>query len=639
MPGRMGELLPRSPTITVEAMDVTQRPDFPVRNFWEHGRGDMAAEEREWKIHNFMNPDSADAVGVPGDGSVVDLLPEDLFKQHPDWFARQQHGGYNRRHPCTTSEPMIQHMIEKVKANARAGKAVTSFAPEDGTPRCWCDRCAKMGNGFDGYGANNRDPVPESCVSNEWFYFVNRILDGVNREYPGHLIATNGYANRDVPPELPPDVEFNRNHNLTVMFANICACTIHAYDDPRCWQMQRQGQMIRGWGRLSDKVWIYNYNYTMLISKGTITPMVHRLRRNIPLLKEWGIIGFHDQDECDLALSGLPTRLVRARLEWNTRADVDAILDDFFTRWFGPAARPMKAYYDALEEAFDRAGVHGHEDVILPSIYTDSLMARLDGLIREAAGLATAEELKPRMAMEMAIYDLLKAYVAMIKAEHRGAFAEAAGHAGRIASLMADMNRITPFMGYHPYPTCEADWEQKRMQAAAALTDGPGGRLIAMLPEAAAFRTDPHDDGRFERWQDLPADAPGWTTLRTTAGWDAQGFQYEHGHPYQGAAWYRFDIDLPAGAATDRASLHAMAVVNEAWVWVNGKYAGHRPYKMQWSRPQDMDLDVSKLLVPGRNRIAVRVLCNAEVWGANGIYERLFLYTRSAQSPPDKPSR
>ncbi len=81
-----------------------------------------------------------------------------------------------------------------------------------------------------------------------------------------------------------------------------------------------------------------------------------------------------------------------------------------------------------------------------------------------------------------------------------------------------------------------------------------------------------------------------------------------------------------------------MAVVNEAWVWVNGRYAGHRPYKMQWSRPQDFDLDVSKLLVPGRNRIAVRVLCNAEVWGANGIYERLFLYEKKPVAPSTKPS-
>ena len=67
--------------------------------------------------------------------------------------------------------------------------------------------------------------------------------------------------------------------------------------------------------------------------------MVHRLRRNIPLLKEWGVLGFHDQDEADWAMSGLTTRIVRARLEWDTKADVDAILDDFYAKWFGRGGR------------------------------------------------------------------------------------------------------------------------------------------------------------------------------------------------------------------------------------------------------------------------------------------------------------
>jgi hypothetical protein len=33
---------------------------------------------------------------------------------------------------------------------------------------------------------------------------------------------------------------------------------------------------------------------------------------------------------------------VRGRLQWDTTADVDALLDDFYQRWFGRAADPMK---------------------------------------------------------------------------------------------------------------------------------------------------------------------------------------------------------------------------------------------------------------------------------------------------------
>lgn len=637
MPGTMGEVIPQVSSITVEVTNLVQRPDFPMRNWWEHARRNMAAECREWKIHNKMNPDVQDAFGVPADGSIKRYLPKNGMAEHPDWYAVKRDGTRDPDHPCTTSEGMIQSIVGRVKAEARAGARLSAFAPVDGNPRCWCERCEKIGNSFDGYGANERDPVPESSASNEWFYFVNRILAEVNREFPEYIIATNGYANRDIAPELPPDVVFNPSKNLVVMFANIGACTIHAYDDPKCWQMRRQGQMIRQWCTLSDKVWIYNYNYTMLVNKGTITPMVHRLRRNIPLLREWGLLGFHDQDEADWALTGIPTRLVRARLEWDVRTDVDAILDDFYTKWFGAAAAPMKRYYDALEEAFEKAPQHGHEDVILNSIYTDALMATLDSAMSAAESAGHTGTERSHIRIERAIYDHLREFVKLQKAKAAGRFADAARCAARMVATQEAMNELSPFLGWHPYKAYECDWERKRMEKTAALIDGAGGQLVAMLPEQASFRLDPFDDGRFERWQDTGVDLAGWKTLLTTAGWDAQGFHDASGRPYKGVAWYAFDVDVDAVPENTSVYLHAPAVVNEAWLWVNGRYAGHRPYKMPWFRPQPLNLEVTRLLNPGaRNRVVLRVLCNFDVWGANGVYERMFLYAAHPQTAPAK---
>ncbi len=634
MPGERGEVVPKMATIAVKPMDVRQRPDFPMRNFWEHARGNMEAECREWKIRNKLNPDMQEWFGVPGDGSIAGLLPKDQFKKHPEWFALQRDGTRSIGHPCMTSEEMIAHFIAVAKEHARRGKRTLGIAPDDGNPRCWCERCAKLGNNFDGYGSNDRDPVAEYSMSNEWFYFVNRVMNGVNEEFPEYLVATNGYANRDIPPEMPPDVEFNPRKNLVVMFANICACTIHAYDDPKCWQMKRQGQMVRQWCRLSDKVWMYNYNYTMLVNKGTLTPMVHRVRRNIPLLKKWGIVGFHDQDEANWALCGLPTRLIRARLEWDTTADVDAILDDFYNKWFGPAAAPMKAYYDALETAFDAAPQHGHEDVILPTIYSETLMSRLDSSIRAAETAAAAEPYTYRLRIERVIYDNLCAFVAAEKAKREGDLAAAAGHVQRMIDLHAEMNKLTPFMGWQPYPAYGIAWEKKRLDKAAAKMNGREGELVALLPATARFRTDPFDDGRYERWQDPGVDLSTWKELSATSGWDAQGLHDEQGHPYRGVAWYRFDVNVPDTARGRSVWLQGMGVANEAWVWVNGRYAGHRPYIMPWFRPHHLELDVSKLIEPGKtNRISVRVLCNFDVWGANGIYERMFLYARKGAAP------
>ena len=61
-----------------------------------------------------------------------------------------------------------------------------------------------------------------------------------------------------------------------------------------------------------------------------------------------------------------------SRLYWDAHADVDWILDDYFDKWFGPSGPAMQKYYDLLENAFSTATVHGHEDTVLPIIYSDA---------------------------------------------------------------------------------------------------------------------------------------------------------------------------------------------------------------------------------------------------------------------------
>ncbi len=628
MPGPFGEVVPRRPTLVVERINERQQPDFPMRNFWEHSRGRMGDELLEWKIHHKLNPRMQDWFGVPGDGSITGFLPKELFDAHPDWFALTRDGKRDPHMVCMSSPEMAHYFAERIKEQARAGKHVSAFAPEDGMPRCYCGKCMKRSTAFDGYGTNDRDPWPESSTSQEWFYFVDQVLKEVNREFPNYLLASNGYANREIPPELP---DFNPSKNLVVMFANICACTLHAYDDPRCWMKRRQAQMIQRWCQLSDKVWLYDYNYTMLVSKGTLTPMVHRIRRDIPLLKQYGIIGFHDEELCDWSHTGIPSRLVRAALEWNTHADVDALLNDYFRIWFGPAAKPIQRYYDALEDAFEKSPAHAHEDVILNQIYTPKLVARLGACMARAEQRATAEPERTRVRLERMIDGVLTDYVAMENAKRQCRFAAAAQCADRIGAAETNMNQVTSFMGYWPYQAYGPSWEAKRLRELAAKTDGPAGRLLAVLPETASVRSDPFDDGRYARWMNPASAGRDWRPMLTTAGWDNQGRMDRRGHPYKGVMWYRLEAEIPAPRANETVSLLAPAVVNEVWVWVNGQYAGHRPYLMPWYRPQALDLEITQFIKPGqKNQITFRVLNNIDVWGASGIYERMCLYAKSS---------
>ena len=645
LPGDYGEVVPKAATLSVPVMSVTEHPDFPVRSFWTHSEGNMAAERELWMIRNRMNPRSPDWFGVPSDGSLVGYLPKDQVKTHPEWFALQPDGTRNANMPCMSDEmrrvdpkfagqPRIQdEILKKVGEDVKLGLRRSPMAPDDGMPTCDCDLCrANSIRYIDGYCADRAGsgPAPEYLTGQEWFFFVNSLLEKTHAQFPGHLIATNGYANRVVPPEAPAG--FNRHHNLTVMFADILGCTIHRYDDPNCWQVRQQYDYIKQWCKLCDKVWIYNYNYTMLVTKHTMTPMTRRVRRNIPLLKDAGVIGFLDQEEADMSMLGIPTYVARLPLEWNVRTDVDAVLNDYYAKWFGPAASPMRHYYEMLEAAFDAAPYHGHEDVILPMIYSPQVMARLAQDIAAAEQAAQTEAEKLHVRAERLIFEDIQCYVAEQQAKQELRFADAAKLMQRMREIKKALHDITPYFAYTPYPVYDEQWEVERMQSLAKLTDGTTGTLFARLPDDARFRTDKHDMGRSERWMEPGYLDGGWQLCRSI-GWQNQGLKDEDGlsmmskdgHNYAGLAWYRYTVNLPA-AEGRKIHLRCPSVVNQAWVWVNDQYAGRSSYNQAWFRPPEYDVDVTPFLKAGQNVLTFRVLCTETYFGANGLYEQPFLY-------------
>jgi len=648
MPGNYGEVVPKAATLAVPDLSVIEHPDFPVRSFWAHGRDNMAAERELWMIRNRMNLRIVNSFGLPGDGSLIGYLPKEQLKDHPEWFALQPDGTRDANLLCMSDElrrddpqykgqpRVLDEILKKVGADVQAGKPSSNMAPADGVPTCECDLCKKLSFRFAETLSPdpNGDPLPQYYTGQEWFFFVDKLLEAVGQRYPGHLIATNGYANRILPPEMPPT--FNRYKNLTVMYADIMGCTIHRYDDPKCWQDQRQYAMIKQWCKLSDKVWMYTYMEPLMVRKNTPVPLVHRVRANIPLLKQAGIIGFSDEDGDDMAVLGLPTYAVRMALEWNTRADVDAVQADFFRKWFGPAAAPMSDYYQALETAFDAAPVHGHEDVILSSIYTPKLLQRLERDILQAEAAAKTDAEKLHVRVERLSFDHLRDYTLEEQAKRELRFADAAKLMGHMLALKQEQNAISPFYGWIPYPVyCEA-WEQERMQRLAGLTDGKDGTFLIGLPEAGRFRTDKYNTGLYDRLMEPSVDDTRWQLCRTTNGWQNQGLKdingqplsSKDGHAYQGYGWYRFTVTVPS-APRKGVRLFCPAVVNQAWVWVNGQYAGRTPYMSPWGRPQELDMEIGPYLKPGLpNLIALRVRCDEDFFGVNGLYERPFLYRK-----------
>ncbi len=203
------------------------------------------------------------------------------------------------------------------------------FAPDDGMPRDFNPETLRLSRGFVTLGG--RPGVPgEASITEEWLLFVNRVAGEVHKEFPQAYIATNGYANRNLPPE-----GVKLDDRMVIMFAAIWSCTLHGYDDDHCCRRSARPDaqaLVRAMQeRLDLRLQLQHARSGLRLCRSYQAPP------RFPLMKQWGVMGFHDESR-NSGPRRHRRRYLRAQLEWDANADVDALLDDFFAKWYGRAA-------------------------------------------------------------------------------------------------------------------------------------------------------------------------------------------------------------------------------------------------------------------------------------------------------------
>jgi beta-galactosidase len=141
-------------------------------------------------------------------------------------------------------------------------------------------------------------------------------------------------------------------------------------------------------------------------------------------------------------------------------------------------------------------------------------------------------------------------------------------------------------------------------------------------------------------------DVSKWAKVAVPGNWELQGFDIPHyvnieyvfpaNQPYLPADYnpvgsYRRDFEVPKGWSGQQVVLHFGAVQSAYYVWVNGKQAG---YSEDSRLPAEFD--VTKLLKPGRNTLAVEVyrfadgsyLEDQDMWSLSGIFRDVYLFVR-----------
>jgi len=648
MPGEFGEIVPKQATIRCPEMKVAEKPDFILRDWWITGWGpkdELMQQERQWKLRNKMNFVGHDEMWwIPTDGCI---FPESLVKEHPEYFALKADGTRDARLNDLTNPKVFEAAVNLVKDHFRKNPNANSYAiaAGDGYPRDFSPETVKRSLNL--REIMSRPGVTEELnISQEFFQFVNQLTIDVRKEFPHVYISTFAYANRMIPPQ-----GMKLDDHLLVQFALLPVCKLHDYENPRCWHTVRQAQLLKRWCELCPgRVWMYDYLYKLQITGLTPLPETRKLKRNFPVWKKWGMIGFHDEGRLAWAELGIASRYLRAKLEWNANADVEAILEDFYTHWYGTAAKPMRRFYDAIEDAIEKAPLHLHEDQIMPFVYTPAMMKILKEQISAAEKLADSDRTKLHVRADRLIYEHLRDYLGLDAAAAAGDWTGAVRHAEHTMEMRRQLHAINPIFIWpdeNPKDGVRSgifDWGATYRgafyQKLADKTSGKTGDLIALLPQKAMARTDVHDDGWFEEWFRPDWKENGWETILTTQPFYYQSHTDEQGHPYDGLIWYRLSVDVPASAKGKKIMVYAPIVECEAWGWCNGQFVGHRPFLEAWNHPTPMEFDVTDAIKLGqKNQFTFRVSAGSmRAFPGSGFQSRLMLYSPKAETTPGNAS-
>ena len=552
---------------------------------------------------------------------------EEHFPEHPEYYALVN----GKRQPsqlCHTNEDVIRLSIEQTCEIFRNHPevTVTAIGPNDGRGFCDCPNCKKLDDENGGR-------------SGSFFYMVNRIAEGVKKEFPDNHLISLAYLDYARPPtKLKVD---------DYIIIQLCTDS-HAWKHQFCfvWESEEFQQIIRAWHAVNAKVFIWDYT----------TDYVHYLvpMANWPVVAESTRFNIRNgatgiMYESELNDTDEMRAWVWAKQLWNPDLDTKALMRDFVFGYYKESAAPiwdyqmmMWVYWEDWHKLPHECGVASGNPLLnnlqcsyAPDgpMFTPEFMGRMRRSFAGAESLAESEEILARV--KQAKLSLL--YLEL--SQHLGYYSEFGDfiYGKSIAKPRSERQAFQPALDefvdlckLHGLTTLgiPITLEKISNKWQACIDAESPGQPRAFLPAEWIFRADPEDVGVRERWyaQQEPFDAaagltvgdrnekplpPGFARVHINrgVGWEQQGYP---GLDVYG--WYFQQVRAPDDLVGRKHLYIYFRRVNEqAWVYINGEPAFERTYASTGKAPGELSgapfsFDATQWLKPDAdNQIAIRV--------------------------------
>ena len=295
-----------------------------------------------------------------GHGLKLYMDPDKHFDEHPEYFpfigGKRVKGGQL----CFMAHEMIPAYLANLRADldAKPGSDGVNISITDGWGLCDCPKCLAPLTLEDGTRLAPADPAFRST---QFYLFLNKIARELRRTHPNTIILTYAYIFTVVPPPL------RLEPNIRVMYCPFVKDDKFTIFNPG--RNAKWRDYTLGWGRATDKTWLREY-YGCAASFPR--PIEFTVQEDLQFCLTNGIREFHSELPVDKPHRDHPdqvwdasamTMWVISRLWWNPDQNVNSLRNEYITRTFREAARPMHTYFGLIRRSWFASA--------FPSTYSD----------------------------------------------------------------------------------------------------------------------------------------------------------------------------------------------------------------------------------------------------------------------------
>jgi len=402
MPGEFGEDVPQQETLIVPEGERLYEPAYGHRQYsyatggWRDGR-----EQLDWLARNRVR---ARLYYHHNLYQVFD--PGKWAAKHPDVFpilggkrrtpGRGNSGGWQ---PCLTHPAAVEitmdYAREFFKKRRTAGSI--SLGINDGGGYCECARCLKTVD----------ESLPEAGRRSRWFFeYANAVAERFDEEFPHRCIGFLLYGRCKLPPK---DLEI---HPRLIGFLVKTSSSLITEEGKREFD-----ELLAEQRKYTPHFALYDWFYgaQLYIPRLQIRQAKYWLEHGY----EMGARHIKAEAYMNWGLDGFKYWL-HARLMWAPSRDVDAMLDEFFPRFFKESAGPMREYFRIVEELTVKPVMAVAEDGTEHPVnfgfrqpkqfdsFPPEAVQRCEPLLDEAAQLARAFVVQKRVAYYRSGFDVAK---------------------------------------------------------------------------------------------------------------------------------------------------------------------------------------------------------------------------------------